>query len=160
MYAAACSCRVGTKRTVERDSDSLRSTVSSPGTPNTYGTPSASRQETSRSEALRPDMSSRVYGAAPRTRPWHTPTRDPAPGREPHQAPPRGHAHAHRGERRGVPPVAAFVRHAAGAADLLLLPRRDPVGGLAPGEPRAGWSGGADRARRGSRTRRRSGRTA
>ena len=32
--ADACSCRVGTKRTVDRDNDSLRLTVSSPGTPN------------------------------------------------------------------------------------------------------------------------------
>src|SRR6266498_1790617 len=85
MYAAACSCRVETNRTVERDNDSLRSTVSSPGTPNTYGTPSASRQATRRSEALRPDMSRRVYVAARGIRPWHTPIRDPAPGRKPHK---------------------------------------------------------------------------
>ena len=39
--------------TVESASDSLRSSVSSPGMPNTYCTPSASRHSTNTSDALR-----------------------------------------------------------------------------------------------------------
>src|SRR5579864_855309 len=39
--------------TDESDSDSFRSSVSSPGMPNTYRTPSASRHSTNTSEALR-----------------------------------------------------------------------------------------------------------
>ena len=38
---------------LERSNDSLRSSVSSPGMPNTYLTPSASRHSTKRSDALR-----------------------------------------------------------------------------------------------------------
>ena len=53
MYAPPCSWRTGTKETLERSSDSLRSSVSSPGMPNTYLTPSASRHSTNRSDALR-----------------------------------------------------------------------------------------------------------
>src|SRR5437764_10055782 len=41
------------KATLESASDSLRSSVSSPGMPNTYLTPSASRHSTKTSEALR-----------------------------------------------------------------------------------------------------------
>src|SRR5918997_1548295 len=41
------------KVTLESSSDSLRSSVSSPGMPNTYLTPSASRHSTNRSDALR-----------------------------------------------------------------------------------------------------------
>ena len=37
----------------ERESDSLRSSVSSPGMPNTWPTPSASRHSTNTSDALR-----------------------------------------------------------------------------------------------------------
>src|SRR4051794_18135390 len=53
MYAPPCSWRTGTNVTLERSSDSLRSSVSSPGMPNTYLTPSASRHSTNRSDALR-----------------------------------------------------------------------------------------------------------
>src|SRR2546425_8932371 len=49
MNAAACSCRTGTKRIDEWASASLTSSVSSPGTPNTYRTPSRSRQRTNSS---------------------------------------------------------------------------------------------------------------
>src|SRR5579875_23502 len=53
MYAPPCSCRTGTNRTEESASDSFRSSVSSPGIPNTYCTPSASRHCTNTSDALR-----------------------------------------------------------------------------------------------------------
>ena len=53
MYAPPCSWRTGTNAIDESSSDSLRSKVSSPGMPNTYLTPSASRHSTNRSDALR-----------------------------------------------------------------------------------------------------------
>src|SRR5688572_3194 len=53
MYAPPCSWRTGTNSTAERESDSLRSSVSSPGIPNTCLTPSASRHSTNTSDALR-----------------------------------------------------------------------------------------------------------
>src|ERR1700722_15445740 len=53
MYAPPCSWRTGTNCTLESDSDSFRSSVSSPGIPNTYLTPSASRHSTNTSDALR-----------------------------------------------------------------------------------------------------------
>src|ERR1700753_4162957 len=53
MYAPPCSCRTGTKSIEESARDSLRSSVSSPGIPNTYLTPSDSRQSTKTSDALR-----------------------------------------------------------------------------------------------------------
>src|SRR6185437_11610417 len=53
MYAPPCSCRTGTKSIEESARDSLRSSVSSPGIPNTYLTPSASRHSTKTSDALR-----------------------------------------------------------------------------------------------------------
>ena len=53
MYAPPCSWRTGTNSIGERSSDSLRSSVSSPGMPKTYSTPSASRHSTNRSDALR-----------------------------------------------------------------------------------------------------------
>src|SRR3954471_12141557 len=53
MYAPPCSCRTGMKSTEELASDSLRSSVSSPGIPKTYSTPSTSRHSTNRSDALR-----------------------------------------------------------------------------------------------------------
>src|SRR3954470_23362881 len=60
------------KATLEFSSDSLRSSVSSPGMPKTYLTPSASRHSTKRSDALRsliPQLLSRpcvglTYGIA------------------------------------------------------------------------------------------------
>src|SRR5690242_4258149 len=53
MYAPPCSCLTGTKSIEESARDSLRSNVSSPGIPNTYLTPSASRHSTKTSDALR-----------------------------------------------------------------------------------------------------------
>ena len=53
MYAPPCSWRTGTNSTVDPARDSLRSSVSSPGMPNTYLTPSASRHSTNTSDALR-----------------------------------------------------------------------------------------------------------
>src|SRR3712207_5635067 len=53
MYAPPCSWRTGTKSIDESASDSLRSSVSSPGMPNTCRTPSASRHSTNTSDALR-----------------------------------------------------------------------------------------------------------
>src|SRR6201999_4119829 len=53
MYAPPCSCRTGTKSIEESARDSLRSSVSSPGIPNTYLTPSDSRHSTKTSDALR-----------------------------------------------------------------------------------------------------------
>src|SRR5437773_520609 len=49
MKAAACSCRTGTNWMDDRASASLTCSVSSPGTPNTYRTPSRSRQRTNSS---------------------------------------------------------------------------------------------------------------
>ena len=49
---AACSCLVTTRRMADVRRDSSRSRFSSPGTPNTYGTPSFSRARTKRSEPL------------------------------------------------------------------------------------------------------------
>ena len=46
---------------LEASSDSLRSSVSSPGMPNTYLTPSASRHSTNRSDALRSLISATSY---------------------------------------------------------------------------------------------------
>ena len=46
---------------LEASSDSLRSSVSSPGMPNTYSTPSASRHSTNRSDALRSLISATSY---------------------------------------------------------------------------------------------------
>ena len=48
----------------ERDSDSFRSSVSSPGIPNTCLTPSASRHSTKTSDARRLDTGRRLPGAA------------------------------------------------------------------------------------------------
>src|SRR5579875_2492140 len=56
MYAPPCSWRTGTNWTLEAASDSLRSSVSSPGIPNTYSTPSDSRHSTNTSDALRSAM--------------------------------------------------------------------------------------------------------
>src|SRR3990170_6059783 len=53
MYAPPCSWRTGTKSIDERESDSLRSSVSSPGIPKTCLTPSASRHSTKTSDARR-----------------------------------------------------------------------------------------------------------
>src|SRR5436305_328803 len=53
MYAPPCSWRTGTNWIEELASDSLRSSVSSPGIPNTYRTPSDSRHSTNTSDALR-----------------------------------------------------------------------------------------------------------
>src|ERR687888_487317 len=53
MYAPPCSWRTGTNSIDERASDSFRSSVSSPGIPNTCLTPSASRHSTNTSDALR-----------------------------------------------------------------------------------------------------------
>src|SRR6201986_4496827 len=53
MYAPPCSCLTGMKSIEESARDSLRSNVSSPGIPNTYLTPSASRHSTKTSDALR-----------------------------------------------------------------------------------------------------------
>src|SRR5437588_4070074 len=53
MYPPPCSCRTATNSIDESDRDSLRSSVSSPGIPKTYLTPSASRHSTNTSEALR-----------------------------------------------------------------------------------------------------------
>src|ERR1700760_1908281 len=53
MYAPPCSCRTGMKSIEESARDSLRSSVSSPGMPKTYLTPSASRHSTKTSDALR-----------------------------------------------------------------------------------------------------------
>src|SRR3990170_2676869 len=53
MYAPPCSWRTGTKSIDERESDSLRSSVSSPGMPKTCLTPSASRHSTKTSDARR-----------------------------------------------------------------------------------------------------------
>src|SRR5260370_23637994 len=64
MYAPPCSCRTGTKETDERDSDSLKSSVSSPGIPKTYSTPSASRQSTKTSDARRKVMRPRHFKSA------------------------------------------------------------------------------------------------
>src|SRR5579859_6575836 len=53
MKPAPCSCRVRISLIlVERDRLSRKSRFSSPGTPNTYSTPSSSRQAIKRSEAL------------------------------------------------------------------------------------------------------------
>ena len=53
MNAAPCSCRTGTNATVEEwSSASFRSSVSSPGMPNTYRTPSFSRHRTNSSAAV------------------------------------------------------------------------------------------------------------
>src|ERR1700733_2879707 len=57
MYAPPCSWRTGTNWIDESARDSLRSRVSSPGIPNTYLTPSASRHSTNTSEALRSPIS-------------------------------------------------------------------------------------------------------
>src|SRR5579884_1537295 len=57
MYAPPCSWRTGTNWIDESARDSFRSRVSSPGIPNTYRTPSASRHSTKTSEALRSPMS-------------------------------------------------------------------------------------------------------
>src|SRR5918998_5491111 len=56
MYAPPCSWRTGTNSIDERDSDSFRSSVSSPGIPNTCLTPSASKHSTKTSDALRMAM--------------------------------------------------------------------------------------------------------
>src|SRR3954449_7547488 len=61
MYAPPCSWRTGTNSTEELASDSLRSSVSSPGIPKTCLTPSASRHSTNTSDALR------LEGTEPRT---------------------------------------------------------------------------------------------
>src|SRR5687768_1278962 len=53
MYAPPCSWRTGTKSIEEFESDSLRSSVSSPGIPKTCLTPSASRHSTNTSDARR-----------------------------------------------------------------------------------------------------------
>src|SRR5829696_3650052 len=53
MYAPPCSCRTGTNVIEESSSDSFRSSVSSPGMPKTYSTPSVSRHSTNRSDAFR-----------------------------------------------------------------------------------------------------------
>src|SRR3954454_5396177 len=53
MYAPPCSWRTGTNSIEESSRARLRSSVSSPGMPNTYSTPSASRHSTNRSAALR-----------------------------------------------------------------------------------------------------------
>src|SRR5829696_7381892 len=53
MYAPPCSWRTGTNSIEELASDSLRSSVSSPGMPKTRWTPSASRHSTKTSDALR-----------------------------------------------------------------------------------------------------------
>ena len=53
MKAPPCSWRTGTNETEEFASDSLRSSVSSPGMPKTYRTPSASRHSTKTSDARR-----------------------------------------------------------------------------------------------------------
>ena len=52
MKAAACSCRVSTYFIFEVLRASMRSSVSSPGMPKIYSTPSFSRHFTSSSEAL------------------------------------------------------------------------------------------------------------
>src|SRR3954452_10106403 len=53
MYPPPCSWRTGTNSTDDSASDSLRSSVSSPGMPNTCLTPSASRHSTKTSDAFR-----------------------------------------------------------------------------------------------------------
>jgi hypothetical protein len=53
MNAAPCSWRQGTNATSESRSEKRTSSVSSPGSPNTWSTPSASRPATSRSETVR-----------------------------------------------------------------------------------------------------------
>src|SRR5918911_4494095 len=62
MYAPPCSWRTGTKSIDESASDSFRSSVSSPGMPKTWRTPSASRHSTNTSEALRGAMSRTIPG--------------------------------------------------------------------------------------------------
>src|ERR1700730_6514295 len=68
MYAPPCSCRTGTKETDERDGDWLKSSVSSPGMPNTYSTPSASRQSTKTSDARRKVMCPQHFKSTKRAR--------------------------------------------------------------------------------------------
>src|SRR5918911_1178109 len=70
MYAPPCSWRTGTKSIDESASDSFRSSVSSPGMPKTWRTPSASRHSTNTSEALRGAMSRTIPGL-----PWFEPMR-------------------------------------------------------------------------------------
>src|SRR3954453_11466168 len=61
MYAPPCSCRTGTNWTDDSAKDSFRSKVSSPGMPNTCFTPSASKDSTKRSDALRNAMVFRLF---------------------------------------------------------------------------------------------------
>src|SRR5215208_7126325 len=70
------------KRTEESASDSLRSSVSSPGMPKTYFTPSASRHSTKTSEALR-SLTGRTLaaGTGPSPRPRAARLRSSAPPR-------------------------------------------------------------------------------
>src|SRR5437588_998406 len=75
MYAPPCSCRTGTNWIEELARDSLRSSVSSPGIPNTYRTPSASRHSTNTSEALRSAAMISRYLTA--TTEMHAPVRRP-----------------------------------------------------------------------------------
>src|SRR3990170_2399366 len=82
------------------------------------------------------------------------PRDDPDPRREPHAPDPVPHARLHRGERGGLPPVAADVRDRGGAAGVLLLPGTDPLRAHAPDEPGRRWCRREASARRRLRSRR------
>src|SRR3990170_2278995 len=82
------------------------------------------------------------------------PRDDPDPRREPHAPDPVPHARLHRGERGGLPPVAADVRDRGGAAGVLLLPGAGPLRADPPDEPGRRRRRGEAGARRRLRSRR------